>query len=125
MSLCGRPKIGSGHESLNISIESDLLKKLNKVSNKSAFIEKSIRPPLNQLDPGDSCPFLNEVDQKAQLDLYEAVRKKDYEKVATIGQMMDSWKDYRLLCADNRAECENAGGVYENGTCQIKRTKRP
>ncbi len=111
MSLGGRPKIGSGHEPLNISIESGILKKLEKVPNKSDFIEKSIIPLLNQLDPGPSCAFLNAVDNIAQQELHKATIKKDYEKISTIGSMMASWGDYRLLCVENRAE--------GNGTCPL------
>lgn len=120
MSYGGRPKIGSGHEAFNASLESDLLEKLEKVEKKSEFIEKAIRPLLNQLDPGPSCAFLWAVDNIAQQELADAAFKKDYARISTIGSMMDSWRDYRQLCADSEADCENAGGTWKGNSCILK-----
>jgi hypothetical protein len=120
MSYGGRPKIGSGHKSLNLSIDSDILKKLKKVPNKSEFIEKAIAPLVNQLDPGPSCAFLYAVDDIARQELVKATFQKEYAKISTIGSMMDSWRDYRQLCADNRADCESAGGIWKGGKCIVE-----
>jgi hypothetical protein len=121
MSYGGRPKIGRGHEAFNVSMESDVLERLEKkVRNKSEFIEKAITPLLNQLDPGPSCAFLSTVDNIARQELVKATFQKDYAKISTIGSMMDSWRDYRQLCADNRADCENAGGIWKGNECVVR-----
>jgi hypothetical protein len=122
MSYGGRPKIGSGHKPLNLSIEFDVLDKLEKVPNKSEFVEEAITPLLEQLDPGPSCPFLHAVDGLAQQELVKAALRKDFAKVSTIGSMMNSWRDYRLLCVDNRVDCESAGGLWNSGSCLVEGT---
>ena len=120
MSLGGRPKDGPGHRPFNMSLRKDVYDMLEKVPNKSDFVERTIRPVLEQLDPGPACEFIWEIDEKAKNLVLEAHRKKDYAKAMTIEAIMYSLEDYRTLCTEpfyDIKSCEDAGGRWENGVC--------
>jgi len=122
MSLGGRPKDGPGHRPFNMSLRKDVYDMLEKVPNKSDFVERTIRPVLEQLDPGPACEFLREIDEKAKDTVLEAHNNKDYAKAMTVEAIMCSLEDYRALCTEtfsDKKSCENAGGRWKNGVCKV------
>ena len=124
MALGGRPKEGPGHRAFNMSVQLDIYEMLKKVPNRSRFIEETIRPVLNQLDPGPSCNFLRKVDEMAKDELLKATLNKDFEKITAIGTMMTKLQDYRVLCntLPDEKSCEDRGGRWENGVCRLPDT---
>jgi len=122
MALGGRPKDGPGHRPFKMSVRRDVYEMLEKVPNRSEFIERTIRPVLEQLDPGPACKFLKEIDEKAEDTVLEAHRNRNYAKAMTIEAIMYSLNDYRALCYEtfyDKKSCENAGGKWENGVCKV------
>jgi hypothetical protein len=123
MSLGGRPKDGPGHRPFNMSLRKDIYNMLKKVPNKSDFVERTIRPVLEQLDPGPACEFIWEIDEKAKKLVFEAHRKKDYAKAMAIEAIICSLEDYRALCSKtihDKKHCEDNGGRWENGVCIVE-----
>lgn len=98
MSLGGRPKEEEGHTPLKISVNKFVSEALQKVDNKSQFIEKAVKPILEQLDPGPGCVSIQRIDKLIQEEIGKAVRDRDYAKVQTLGNMAEQLKDYRHLC---------------------------
>jgi len=101
MALGGRPKEEGGHKPLKISLDDFVYKALNKVENKSKFIEETLRPILRQFDPGDMCQFLSEIYQKIAQEILKATQEERYDKVAALSTLALSLEDYRKLCTPN------------------------
>lgn len=121
MALGGRPKDGPGHRPFNLSLRKDILDMLEKVPNKSNFIERTILPVLEQLDPGPACDFVWEIHEKAKNEVLEAHTNKDYAKAMAIETIMSSLEDYVRLCSApyDRKSCEDKSGKWENGVCIV------
>lgn len=98
MALGGRPKEEGGHKPLKISVDNFVYNALNKVENKSKFIEETLRPILKQFDPGDMCKFVSEVYSKIAQEIFKATREERYDKVAALAAFALSLEDYRKLC---------------------------
>ncbi|MGB9778670.1 MAG: hypothetical protein ACPLW8_04620 [Candidatus Bathyarchaeales archaeon] len=101
MALGGRPKEEGGHKPLKISVDDFVYNALNKVENKSKFIEETLRPILKQFDPGDMCQFVSEIYQKIAQEILQATREERYDKVAALATLALSLEDYRKLCTPN------------------------
>jgi len=98
MSLGGRPKEEGGHTPLKISVNKFVKEALEKVDNKSQFIEETVKPILEQLDPGPACKIIEQVDEKIEEEINHALKNKDYKKIQALANMAEAWKDYRSLC---------------------------
>jgi hypothetical protein len=99
MALGGRPKEEGGHKPLKISVDDFVYSALNKVENKSRFIEETLRPILKQFDPGDLCQVVSEIYEKIAQEIIYATKKGKYDKVAALAAFALSLEDYRKLCA--------------------------
>lgn len=99
MALGGRPKEEAGHKPLKISVNKFVSEALEKIDNKSQFIEQAVEPILRQLDPGDSCGFIRRVDVQLQREIMDATRNKNFGKVMTLGYFARWMEPYRQLCA--------------------------
>jgi|YelNatPaOPRAMG01_1025707.scaffolds.fasta_scaffold27783_5 hypothetical protein len=98
MALGGRPKEEGGHKPLKISVDDFVYNALNKVENKSKFIEETLRPILKQFDPGDMCQLVSEIYTKIAQEIFQATREGRYDKVAALAAFALSLEDYRKLC---------------------------
>jgi len=98
MALGGRPKEEGGHKPLKISVDDFVYSALNKVENKSRFIEETLRPILKQFDPGDMCQVVSEIYGKIALEIIQATHEGKYDKVAALAAFANSLEDYRKLC---------------------------
>jgi len=98
MSLGGRPKEEGGHTPLKITVNEFTRQALEKVDNKSQFLEKAVKPLLEQLDPGPACNFIQQVDEQINGEINQALKNNDYDKIQTFANIAESLKDYRKLC---------------------------
>jgi PhoPQ-activated pathogenicity-related protein len=102
LGLGGRPKEEGGHKSFNVSLDDETrqgLEKLhNKNENRSQFIEKALRPLLNQFDPGPSCEVLNRLDEILNNEISSAISQKDFEKVNALAALANSFEPFRSAC---------------------------
>lgn len=99
MALGGRPKEEGGHKPLKISVDDFVYNALNKVENKSRFIEETLRPILKQFDPGDVCQVVSQIYEKIAQEIIHATKKGKYDKVAALAAFANSLEDYRKLCS--------------------------
>jgi len=110
MALGGRPKEEGGHKPLKISVDDFVYRALNKVGNKSRFIEETLRPTLKQFDPGDVCQVVSEIFQIIAQEIMEATKKGRYDKVAALAAIANSLDDYRKLCSPLSETCFQRDG---------------
>jgi len=110
MSLGGRPKEEGGHKPLKISVDDFVYNALNKVRNKSKFIEKSIRPILKQFDPGEACKTLTKIDKMISQEIIKATEERNYDQVAALVALYNSFGDYRELCSPSKVDPVSVGG---------------
>ena len=96
--LAGRPKEGGGHQPFNISIEKSIYRQFQKVKNKSKFIEDTIRPILNQMDPGPACNVINRIDQVLKEEIIDAAKARDFEKATALSHVGTKLDEFRGLC---------------------------
>lgn len=101
MTLGGRPKEEGGHTPLKITVNDFVYSALSKVENKSKFIEETIRPILEQFDPGDMCQIVSEIYEKISQEIIYATEEGEYDKVAALAAFANSLEDYRKLCSLN------------------------
>jgi hypothetical protein len=98
LALGGRPKEEGGHKPLKISVEKFIADALEKVGNKSQFIEKVARPVLEELDPGDASFFLWQIDAYISQGIIEAAKNEDFRQVQALGWLASQLEDARKLC---------------------------
>jgi hypothetical protein len=98
MGLGGRPKEEGGHKPLKISVGKFVSEALEKVGNKSQFLEKIAKPILEQLDPGPLCPFIQSINQQITVKTEEALKNKDYGKIQALANFAGYMQDYTDLC---------------------------
>jgi len=99
MALGGRPREEGGHKPLKISVDDFVYSALDKVENKSRFIEETLRPILKQFDPGDVCQVVSEIYEKIAQEIIQATHEGKYDKVAALAAFANSLEDYRKLCS--------------------------
>jgi hypothetical protein len=102
LSLGGRPEEEDGHKPINLSLNAEthkvLMKIHNKSGNRSKFVEKVVRPHIQQLDPGESCKILGEFDQRLRNEIVTALSKHNFEKAATLATIGDVLTPFMSLC---------------------------
>jgi len=122
MTIGGRPKEEGGHRRLQISLDEETYKALEKIrernQNRSKFIENALRPNILQLDPGESCETLHEIDQLLWTETFSAILKKDFDKVATLATVGSVLAPYRDLCRES-----DSGDAMEKRECAFEPEK--
>ena len=102
LSLGGRPREEGGHKAFNISINAETHKGLKKIhdkgGNRSKLVEEAIRPLIRQLDPGESCEVVGEIDRILHSEIVKAVSNYDFEKVAALATIGNRLSPFRSLC---------------------------
>lgn len=98
MAIGGRPKEEGGHRPLKISIDKFVSEGLEKVGNKSQFLEKLARPVLEKLDPGEASFFLWRIDVYISQGIIQATKKGDFKQVNALSWLANSLEDARKLC---------------------------
>lgn len=97
----GRPKEEGGHKRINISINDftdKALDKIRKGGNVSRFIEKQLRPVLENLDPGEASIHVWRIEAYLGRQIIKAVKKDKPELAQTLGSLATAIKDFRDLC---------------------------
>jgi len=98
----GRPREEGGHKRLDISIDEQIYKALEKIhdkgENRSKFIENALRPLIRQLDPGESCEVLRKIDENLSMAMVSALQRKDFEKVVTLATIGNALAPFKDLC---------------------------
>jgi hypothetical protein len=102
LGLGGRPKEEEGHKRINLSINAETHKGLMKIhdkgGNRSKFVENVVRPHIQQLDPGESCKILGEIDNRLRDEIVSAVSDHDFEKATTLATIGDVLTPFMSLC---------------------------
>jgi hypothetical protein len=100
MALGGRPKEQGGHKPLKISVDKFVAEALEKVGNKSQFIESVAYPVLKKLDPGEASVFLWEIDAYISQHIKAATNNRNFEQVQALSWLADQLEDARKLCGN-------------------------
>jgi hypothetical protein len=98
MALGGRPKEEGGHVPLKISVNKFVSEALEKVDNKSQFIENVALPILEKLDPGDASLFLWQIDIFLSQGIIEAGKNGDFKQIQALSWLGGQLEDARKLC---------------------------
>lgn len=98
MALGGRPKEQGGHKPLKISVDKFVAQALEKVDNKSQFIEKVVRPVLEQLDPGEASAFLWQIDVYISQQIIVATNNANFKQAQALSWLAGQLEDARKLC---------------------------
>ena len=98
MALGGRPREEGGHKPLKISLNKFVREALEKVGNKSQFLEKVAQPVLEKMDPGDASFFLYQIDVYISRGIINAAQKGDFKQVSALGWLANCLEDARKLC---------------------------
>jgi len=94
----GRPKEEGGHKPLKISVDKFIREGLQKVGNKSQFLEKVARPILEKMDPGTASHFLWRIDIYISQGIIEATGKGDFKQVNALSWLANQLELARKLC---------------------------
>lgn len=98
MALGGRPPEEGGHKPLKISVNKFVSEALEKVPNKSKFLEEVARPVLEKMDPGEASVFLWKIDILISQGIVKATQEKDFKQIQTLGWLASCLEDARSLC---------------------------
>jgi hypothetical protein len=98
MALGGRPKEEDGHKPLKISVDNFTYNALEKIENKSKFIEQCMRPILEQFDLGEATEILKMVDEMISREIIEATKERKYDKAVALATLGNCFRDFRKLC---------------------------
>jgi hypothetical protein len=98
LSLGGRPKEEGGHKPLKISVNKFMSEALEKVDNKSRFIEKAVTPLLKQLDPAEASVVFWHIDAYIKQEAIKAIKKGNYQLASALSWMAYRFEDERKLC---------------------------
>ena len=97
--LGGRPREEGGHKRIDISLDKETRRKLEKFKkrggNVSQFIEREIKPVLEKLDPGEQAIHIYRIEAYLSKQILEAVNKGDFETVKILGSVAKAIDDYR------------------------------
>ena len=94
----GRPKEQDGHKRINISVDKFVAQGLEKVGNKSQFLESVARPVLEKMDPGEASIFLWQIDIYLSQGIIAATKERDFGQVQALGWLASQLEDARKLC---------------------------
>jgi len=97
-SYSGRQKKEGGHKPLNISVNKFVRDGLEKVGNKSQFLEKVAQPVLEKMDPGEASFFLWQIDVYISQGIIKAAQKENFKQVSALSWLANSLEDARKLC---------------------------
>jgi hypothetical protein len=99
--LGGRPKEEGGHKRIDISLDKETRRKLEKFKkqggNVSQFIEREIKPVLERLDPAEQSVHVYRIEVYLSHEIINAVNKGDFEAVKILGGLAKAIDDYRKL----------------------------
>jgi len=99
--LGGRPREEGGHKRIDISLDKETRRKLEKFKkhggNVSQFIEREIKPVLERLDPGEQSVHVYRIEAYLSHEIINAVNKGDFEAVRVLGDLARAIDDYRKL----------------------------
>ncbi|MEM3760514.1 MAG: hypothetical protein QXZ02_05305 [Candidatus Bathyarchaeia archaeon] len=99
--LGGRPKEEGGHKRIDISLDKETRRKLEKFKrqggNVSKFIEKEIKPTLEALDPAEQSIHIYRIESYLSHEIIEALGKGDLEAVSVLGSIAKAIDDYRKI----------------------------
>ncbi len=98
MALGGRPKEQGGHKPLKISVDKFVAQGLEKVGNKSQFLESVARPVLEKMDPGEASVFLWQIDTYLSRGIVVAAKQGNFSQVQALGWLANQLEDARNLC---------------------------
>lgn len=98
MALGGRPKEEGGHTPLKITVNEFVARALEKVDNKSQFLESVARPVLEKLDPGEASSFLWNVDAYLKQGIAKATQEGNFTLVQTLSWLAGQLEEARQLC---------------------------
>lgn len=98
MVLGGRPKEQGGHKPLKISVDKFVAQGLEKVGNKSQFLESVARPVLEKMDPGEASIFLWQIDIYLSQGIIAATKEGNFGQVQALGWLASQLEDARKLC---------------------------
>lgn len=98
MALGGRPKEEGGHKPLKISVNKFVREALEKVGNKSQFLESVARPVLEKMDPGEGSVFLWKIDVYISQGIIVAAKEGNFSQVQALGWLASLLEDARKLC---------------------------
>ena len=98
LALGGRPEEEGGHKPLKISVDKFVAQGLEKVGNKSQFLESVARPVLEKLDPGEASVFLWKIDIYLSQGIVVAAKEGNFSQVQALGWLANQLEDARKLC---------------------------
>jgi len=98
----GRRKEEGGHKRINVSVDDFTYKALKKIrkgdGNVSRFIEKQLRPVLENLDPGEASIHIWRIEAYLNGQIMKAMQKDNPELVQALASIAAALKDFRNLC---------------------------
>jgi hypothetical protein len=98
----GRPKEQGGHKRRNLSFDKLTNEALNKIKGKggkiSQFIEKALRPELENLDPGEASVEIWRYEAYLNRKISEALIQDKPGKAKALTSILVALKDFRSLC---------------------------
>lgn len=94
----GRPKEQGGHKRINVTVEKFVSDALQKVPNKSQFLEKVARPVLEQLDPGEASVYVWKIEMFISQGIIKATQEGNFKQAQALGWLADQLEDARALC---------------------------
>jgi hypothetical protein len=98
----GRPKEKGGHKRINISVDKFTEKALTKIregdGNISRFIEKQLKPVLENLDPGEASIHVWRIETYLSRQIVKATQQNKPDTVIALASIATALKDFRNLC---------------------------
>jgi len=98
----GRPKEEGGHKRINISVDNFTEKALTKIrdgdGNISKFIEKQLKPVLENLDPGEASIHVWRIEAYLSQQIIKATAQSKPDLVIALASIANALKDFRNLC---------------------------
>lgn len=98
----GRPREEDGHKRINISIDKFTAGALDKIrkgdGNVSRFIEKQLRPVLENLDPGEASIHVWRIEAYLSQQIIKATEQNKPDTVIALASIATAIKDFRNLC---------------------------
>ena len=97
----GRRKEEGGHERINISVDKFTKEALQKIQkgdgNVSKFIEKQLKPVLENFDPGEASPVVWAIEAYVNKRILKALERDKPELVQALASLLTALKDFREL----------------------------
>lgn len=98
----GRPKEEGGHKRIDISVDEFTDKALDKIrkgdGNVSRFIEKQLKPVLENLDPGEASIHVWRIESYLRQQIIKATKQNKPGTVQALASIGNALDDFRKLC---------------------------